>query len=170
MAKKFKFTLGTCLVCVAAVLGLVAFFMFLLPAVTGTVSGFGVSSTKTFKGTQVVFGYKDGNDQILNFGFIPFLGLFLLPLAGVVLTVLGFFMDNKLFNLIAAVVFVVGGVLAFLAATGISGGSAFADSTPASVIKATYDGTWKLAAGPILSGIFGILSGACLIVKEVLKK
>lgn len=161
MAKKFKFTLGTCLVCVAAVLGLVAFFMFLLPAVNGK----GALTTDTFKGTEVIFGRKDGDgNAVINFNFLPFLGMFVLPLAGVVLTVLGFFMDNKLFNLIAAVVFVVGGVIAFLTS------AVFASALVGSYKTLYSQYTWSLAVGPILSGIFGILSGACLIVKEVLKK
>lgn len=165
MAKKskkisFELTLGNILLCVAAVVGLVAFFMCFVSAISGT--GNLLGGQVNYSGTQVAFGYKDGDTEILAFNFFAFLGLFILPLAGVALTVLFFFFKKNLFIYIALACFALAAILAFLADVFFKMG----------VINGTYYDlyTWKLATGPILAGIFNIIACGSLTVKLFLKK
>ena len=159
MAKKFKLTAGTLLVCLAAVLGLAAFFMMFAPAVTGTGKTFGTQPV--YSGTQVIFGYKSEDTQILNFNFLAFLGLFMLPLLGVCLTCLSVLKTNKIFEYVAAVLFVLGGILAFLTVSSFKSGV---------VDTLLYDiWTWKLGIGAVLSGVFGVLAGCAICLKQLLK-
>ena len=165
MAKKstkatFALTLGNILVCIAAAFGLVAFFMFFASAISG--SGNLLGSQVSYSGAQVAFGYSDGDNKILAFNFFAFLGLFLLPLAGVALTVLFFILRKNLYVYIALGCFALAAILAFLTCVFFK----------MSVVNGTYYDlyTWKLATGTILAGIFNIIACGSLAVKLFLKK
>lgn len=75
----------------ALVLGIVAFCMMFVAAATydgfgsGILEVFGLETSLT--GSQIAFGYKSGDMQVLNFNIVAFLGFFL-PLIGGVLALL----------------------------------------------------------------------------------
>ncbi len=154
-----KVNLGKVILCLAAVFGLAAICMVFVPAVKGT--GKLIGTEPVFSGTQVVFGYKDGDTQILNFNFLAFLGLFVLPIAATALTVASFLNGNKTFSFVAAALFLVSAILAFLTVASFKSG----------VVSGTYYDlyTWKLAIGAILSGVFSVVACCALAVKEFMK-
>ena len=159
MAKKFKFSVGKLVVCLAAALGVAAFFMMFAPAVKG--SGKIIGTEPNFSGFQVVFGYSENDTAILSFNFLAFLGLFVLPIAGVVCACFAFFSGKQTFAYVSAVLFIVGAVLAFLTVATFKSGV---------VMGSYYDlYNWGLGVGAILSGVFGALAGCILVVKELLK-
>ena len=159
MAKKCKITLGTIITCSAIALGLAAFFMMFATAVSGT--GKLIGTTPSYKGTEVIFGYKEGDTVLLNFNFIAFLGLFILPLASVCLACASLLTGKKVLSYVSAALFIVGAILAFLTV------AIFKSGVASGTLYDAYE--WKLAAGPILSAIFGIVAGAGLATKELLK-
>ncbi|MBR1868378.1 MAG: hypothetical protein IJ800_07410 [Clostridia bacterium] len=160
MAKSIKVNLGTIMVCCSVLFGLAAFFMMFAPAVSG--EGKIIGTAPVYSGAQVIFGYSENDTAILNFNFLAFLGLFLLPLGGVICACASLFTGNKALSYVAAVVFVVGAVLAFFTVASFKSGVA------SGTFYDLYN--WKLAVGPILSGIFGAVAGCLIAGKEILKK
>lgn len=166
--KKFL-TLGNILVCCAALLALVAIIVGLCaPAVSYTVEAFGKSSTTTYSGAQVTFGYTAKTDtvvgtlsgEIWKFSFMNLL-TYILAVVGIVFAVLAFLGKlGKISGIVAAACLLVAGVFFFLAV---------AFTVPASE-KATMEG-WKLGAGAIVGGILAILSALAMAAKTfVIKK
>ena len=103
---------------IALVLGIVAFCMMFLPAITFNA---GDSSSDGWTGAQIAFGYKEsflGQEiTVLNFNFLVFLA-FLLPLVGGVLALL--FKNGLITKIVTTACFVVGAVLLF-SIVGLSG-------------------------------------------------
>lgn len=161
-------TIGNILLCSAALLALIAFIVGLCaPAISYTVELLGKSSTTTYSGAQVTFGYTAEADtiwgtvsgQIWKFSFMNFL-TYLLTLAGIVFAVLAFLGKlDKISTYVAAGCFLVAGVFFFCSVP----------FTVPAVEKATMEG-WALGAGAIVGGIFSILSAACCAVKAFVFK
>lgn len=166
MAKK-KSSLGKLLQLIAALLGVVAIVMMFIDTIKvpdtdlgalGSVEGEGYS------GLKVAFGYKEEDVAIFKFSILGLLP-YLLSLVGVVLTFVNAFAkkNNKMFEFISMVAFVVAGVLFFIMPNFV----VCADTIPGKV-AAEID--YKLAVGAIVSAIAAILSGVVLLVKTLQKK
>ena len=157
MSKKIKIDLGNLFLCFAVIFGLLAFFMIFTAAVKGT--GKIIGTEPIYSGTQVVFGYKEGDTTVLTFNFTAFLGLFFLPISAVAFTILSFLQSKKLFSAIAATCFLIGGVIAFFTVASFKAG----------VASGTYFDLyeWKIGVGAVLSGVFSIIACLNVAVKEI---
>lgn len=166
MAKK-KSSLGKLLQLIAALLGVVAIVMMFIDTIKvpdtdlgalGSVEGEGYS------GLKVAFGYKEEDVAIFKFSILGLLP-YLLSLVGVVLTFVNAFAkkNNKMFEFISIVAFVVAGVLFFIMPN-------FVVCADTLLGKAAAEIDYKLAVGAIVSAIAAILSGAVLLVKTLQKK
>ncbi len=151
--KKNKNLLSLVLMGAACVFGLTAFCMIFADAIS-----YGVGkATTTVTGLKTAFGYKEdtilGEVEILSVNALAMLA-YLLPFAGIILALLG--RNSKLFTFLSAAAFVVAGVFAFLMAT----------TFPATVVGSELIKLEaKLAIGAILSGVFSILAGLCMLAK-----
>lgn len=167
MAKKknklnFKF-----LYLVACVLGIVAVCMIFLQAVKipDIKTGYGTVEIETgYTGLQVVFGNKVEGVSELLFSFMALLP-YLLMIGGVVLSALKITGKGKngILDFVSIGLFVAAGVLMFITPSFV----VFADTVlgkTAALIE------YKLSIGAILAGIFSILAGATIAVKNLLKK
>lgn len=164
-----KFGLGKILACVAAVLGLVAFFMMFAPAATYKV----LNTTESYSGSQLAFGAKaesgfgTASAEVLKFSFMNFL-TYLLVIVGIVFTVLAFL--GKLGNIsaiVAAVCFLVAGIFFFCAVPFCVPAVENAD-----LAKKAKEAL-SLGAGAIVGGIFSIIAAlascATLFVGKLVK-
>ena len=148
---------------IALVLGIVAFCMMFLPAITFNA---GDSSSDGWTGAQIAFGYKEsflGQEiTVLNFNFLVFLA-FLLPLVGGILALL--FKNGLITKIVTTACFVVGAVLLF-SIVGLSGigrvsleeGNIINEAVNA-VLDELYkaiDSTKGMGIGAILGAIFSI--------------
>lgn len=163
--KKF-FTLKNILLCVAAVLGLVAVLMMFAPALSG-----GKNSDAAISGFKVAFGYSEktvlGDAKVLNFSFMYFLA-FLLALVGIVFAVLAFLGKlGKISAIVAAACFLVAGILFFCAVPLCN-----PNFESKELVKAFKENV-SLGAGAIVGGIFSIISAlaacATLFVDKLTK-
>lgn len=125
-----------------------------------------------YNGLQASFGYtnEEGN-QILSGNFLTLLA-FILPITGIVLTIL--FKKSPLMALITGLALLGAGVIAFVSIT----------TFPASVVGQKYiDGwnsiigalggkatEWQLGAGIIISGITSILASIASFARCIIKK
>lgn len=149
-----KFGLGKILACVAAVLGLVAFFMMFAPAA-------GIKDTDTaYTGANLAFGCKEfvgvgslGKDvEVFKFSFMNFL-TYLLVIVGIVFAVLAFLGKlGKISAIVAAVCFLVAGIFFFCAVPFCAPATDNAE-----LAKKAKEGL-SLGAGAIVGGIFAIIS------------
>lgn len=166
MAKK-KSNVGKLLSLIAAVLGIVAFVMMFVDTIKvpdtdlgalGTVEGEGYS------GLKVAFGYKEDSVAIFKFSIMGLLP-YLLTLTAVVLTLVNTFAkkNNKIFDFVSLVAFVVAGVMFFFMPN-------FVVCADTIIGKIAAEIDYKLAVGAIVSAISAIISGAVLLVKSLLKK
>ena len=166
---KKHLTIGNILLCSAALLSLIALIVGLcVPAISYTVEAFGKTTTSTYTGAQVTFGYTAKAEaglgtaslEVWKFSFLNLL-TYILLLAGMVFALLALFGKlGKISAFVAAACFLVAGVFFFCSVP---------FTVPASE-KATMEG-WKLGAGAIVGGVLAILSAACCVVKAlVLKK
>lgn len=151
-----KFGLGKILACVAAVLGLVAFFMMFAPSATYEV----LKGTNSYSGAQLAFGYtakvESGigttSNAILKFSFMNFL-TYLLVIVGIVFAVLTFLGKlGKISPIVAAACFLIAGIFFFCAVPFCV--PAVENANLASKFKETL----SLGAGAIVGGIFAIIS------------
>lgn len=166
MAKK-KSSLGKLLQLIAALLGVVAIVMMFIDTIKvpdtdlgalGSVEGEGYS------GLKVAFGYKEEDVAIFKFSILGLLP-YLLSLVGVVLTFVNAFAkkNNKMFEFISIVAFVIAGVLFFIMPN-------FVVCADTLLGKVAAEIDYKLAVGAIVSAIAAILSGTVLLVKTLQKK
>ena len=140
---------------IALGLGIIAFFMMFLDAVSYPA----VVTSVEYTGAQLVFGDKD---LALTFNIMLFLA-FVLPIAGGVLTLLGG--DSFLFKILSTACFVVAAVFLFMATVYAPIGM----SDAAAEIFKHMDTT--LCVGPIIAGILSILGAiVCFFKKTIAKK
>lgn len=162
---------------IALVLGIAAFCMMFLPAVTFTAGG---QSSDGWTGAQLAFGYKEtylGQEvTYLNFNFLALLA-FALPLIGGVLALV--FKNGLIAKVVTTACFVVGAVLLF-SMTALSGlgrvslddGNALGEIVNA-ILDEFYkavDSTKALGAGPIVGGILAIIGAAACFFKGTIAK
>ncbi len=145
---------------VAAGLGLIAFIMIFLKAVSRTEMGIEMS----VKGSEIAFGHKEGGVKVLSFNFLALLA-YLLPLAGGVVALVAGFKKNDMLNWVAAGLFIVGAILLFLMP---SIWYLFPAEKEAKKFLKAYE--LKLAVGAILAAIFAILGAAASIARNFIKE
>ena len=158
-------TIGNILLCSAVVLAVVAIIVGLcVPAISYTPK---VGDTITNTGAQITFGYTEKAEgalgtaslQVYKFSF-PNLLPYIFALVGMVFAVLAIFGKlGKISVFVAAGCFLVAGVLFFCAVP---------FTMPASD-KVTMEG-WKLGAGAIVGGVFGLVSAVCCALKAFVFK
>ena len=162
---------------IALVLGIVAFCMMFLPAITFNA---GDSSSDGWTGAQIAFGYKEsllGQEiTILNFNFLVFLA-FLLPLVGGILALL--FKNGLITKIVTTACFVVGAVLLF-SIVGLSGigrvsleeGNILSDAVHAFLdeLNKAIDSTKGMGIGAILGAIFSIIGAVACFFKGTIAK
>ena len=145
---------------IAAALAILAVLTIFRPAVQ--VDG---TENTTYTGLQAAFGYSESalgvTTQIFNFSFLTFLA-YLLPIAGVVLSLLNRKGTSTLFSFLSAGCYIVGAVFMFLAA----GNIAFADSV---LGKAASLLTYVLTPWSIIGGVLLCLSGLVSLANVFLK-
>ena len=161
-------TIGNILLYGAVLLTLIAIIVGLCaPAISYTVEALGKTTTTTYSGAQIAFGYTAKAEtsfgtlsgEVWKFSFMNLL-TYIFALIGIVFAVLAFFgILNKISSFIAAACFLVAGVFFFCSVP----------FTIPAAEKATMEG-WKLGAGAIVGGIFAILSAACCVVKALVFK
>lgn len=160
MAKKFELNLKTILTVVAAVLGLVAFFMMFAPALT--------SKLGDYKGTEIAFG---SGEKIAASAYMLAYILVIIGVVASVVAVLG--IGGKIVPLVAAVCLLVGGIFFFLPAslampyTGELSGDA-----KDKYVELFREGVKEmdLGAGAIVGGILSILGAVAVAVPVFIKK
>ena len=147
---------------IALVLGIVAFCMMFLPAVTYT-DKLGLTNF-SIKGSQLTFGDKLENFDVetLNFNIMMLLG-FGLPLIGGVLALL--FKNGLISKIITTACFVVGAVFLF-STTGFTAISMTQDAKD--LLLLGYNES--LAVGPIVAGVVSIIGAAVCFLKGTLAK
>lgn len=166
--KKF-FTLKNILLCVAAVLGLIAFFLMFAPA--ATVDSMISSYEELYRGTWLTFGYTAknlglGTAQIWKFSFMNFL-TYLLVVVGIVFAVLAFWGKlGKISAIVSSTCFLIAGIFFFC----VIHFCVFSfENAYATIIKEHM----LLGAGAIISGIFSIIAAlascATLLVEKFAK-
>ena len=145
---------------IALVLGIVAFCMMFLPAVTYT-DKLGLTNF-SIKGSQLTFGDKLENFDVetLNFNIMMLLG-FGLPLIGGVLALL--FKNGLITKIITTACFVVGAVFLF-STTGFTAISMTQDAKD--LLLLGYNES--LAVGPIVAGVVSIIGAAVCFFKGTL--
>ena len=177
MAKKKGLNLGLILCGAAALLGLVAFFMLFAPNLTSSYKNVlaGKEETIGYSGLETVFGaehtydsaFGESNAQIFKFSFlslIPYI-LVLVGVAFAALAALGKL--GKIAPIVSAACFVVAAVFFFIALpTCVLNVSDKATAEDINKIKEGY----SLGAGPIVAGIFSILSALATAATLVFKK
>lgn len=143
-------------------LGIVAFCMMFLPAVTYT-DKLGLTNF-SIKGSQLTFGDKLENFDVetLNFNIMMLLG-FGLPLIGGVLALL--FKNGLISKIITTACFVVGAVFLF-STTGFTAISMTQDAKD--LLLLGYNES--LAVGPIVAGVVSIIGAAVCFFKGTLAK
>ena len=147
---------------IALVLGIVAFCMMFLPAVTYT-DKLGLTNF-SIKGSQLTFGDKLENFDVetLNFNIMMLLG-FGLPLIGGVLALL--FKNGLITRIITTACFVVGAVFLF-STTGFTAISMTQDAKD--LLLLGYNES--LAVGPIVAGVVSIIGAVVCFFKGTLAK
>ena len=147
---------------IALVLGIVAFCMMFLPAVTYT-DKLGLTNF-SIKGSQLTFGDKLENFDVetLNFNIMMLLG-FGLPVIGGVLALL--FKNGLITKIITTACFVVGAVFLF-STTGFTAISMTQDAKD--LLLLGYNES--LAVGPIVAGVVSIIGAAVCFFKGTLAK
>lgn len=147
---------------IALVLGIVAFCMMFLPAVTYT-DKLGLTNF-SIKGSQLTFGDKLENFDVetLNFNIMMLLG-FGLPLIGGVLALL--FKNGLISKIITTACFVVGAVFLF-STTGFTAISMTQDAKD--LLLLGYNES--LAVGPIVAGVVSIIGAVVCFFKGTLAK
>lgn len=165
--KKMKFIIPGA---IALVLGVVAFCMMFVNAVTYT--GKFIGSTASVKGMLVAFGGKaeDGlfslvtnvKDFEFKFNIMTTLG-FALPLIGGVLALIS--KNGLIMKIVTTACFVVGAVFLF---STVGFMSISLDKNLKSLIDTAY--TAKLAAGPIVAGILSVLGALVCFFKGTIAK
>ena len=147
---------------IALVLGIVAFCMMFLPAVTYT-DKLGLTNF-SIKGSQLTFGDKLEifDVETLNFNIMMLLG-FGLPLIGGVLALL--FKNGLITKIITTACFVVGAVFLF-STTGFTAISMTQDAKD--LLLLGYNES--LAVGPIVAGVVSIIGAAVCFFKGTLAK
>lgn len=163
---------------IALVLGIVAFCMMFLPAIT---FNDGNSSSDGWTGAQIAFGYKEsvpiiGDVVVLNFNFLVFLA-FLLPLVGGILALL--FKNGLITKIVTTACFVVSAVLLF-SIVGLSGigrvsleeGNIINETVNAFLneLYKAIDSTKGMGIGAILGAIFSIIGAAACFFKGTIAK
>ncbi len=144
---------------VAIVLGVVAIIMLFLPAITYTAGG----EKYNYSGFKVMFGYKETyagiTMEVFKFSFGNFLVL-LLTVVGIVFAVLAKLGKlGKISPIVAAVAFLVAGILFFCMKSMIAGSDE---------VKETVK-EFSLGAGAVIGGILSIIA-AILSVLPVFAK
>lgn len=158
--------LGKILQIVATILGVVALIMMFVDTIKIPDNKIGslVVEGAGYSGLKVAFGFKE--DDVATFAF-SFMGLlpYLLTLAGVVLAVVNLAgkKSNKLFDFIAAIAFVVAGVLFFFMPNFVVCADTVAGFV-ASKLK------YVITIGAVVSAVASLLAGATLVAKNLLKK
>lgn len=147
---------------IALVLGIAAFCMMFLPAVTYT-DKLGLTNF-SIKGSQLTFGDKLENFDVetLNFNIMMLLG-FGLPLIGGVLALL--FKNGLITKIITTACFVVGAVFLF-STTGFTAISMTQDAKD--LLLLGYNES--LAVGPIVAGVVSIIGAVLCFFKGTLAK
>lgn len=147
---------------IALVLGIAAFCMMFLPAVTYT-DKLGLTNF-SIKGSQLTFGDKLENFDVetLNFNIMMLLG-FGLPLIGGVLALL--FKNGLITKIITTACFVVGAVFLF-STTGFTAISMTQDAKD--LLLLGYNES--LAVGPIVAGVVSIIGAVVCFFKGTLAK
>ena len=147
---------------IALVLGIVAFCMMFLPAVTYT-DKLGLTNF-SIKSSQLTFGDKLENFDVetLNFNIMMLLG-FGLPLIGGVLALL--FKNGLITKIITTACFVVGAVFLF-STTGFTAISMTQDAKD--LLLLGYNES--LAVGPIVAGVVSIIGAVLCFFKGTLAK
>ena len=135
-------------------MGVLAFLMMFLKA--GGIDGEG------YKGSEIVFGVEEMGVQVLGFNFVAFIA-YLLPIAGGVMALLAILKENKMFNWIAAGLFVLGMIMMFLMPTYWC--MAAHENLKPMLEKLEIE----ILVGGVLAVIFEVLGAAACIVKNVLK-
>lgn len=156
--KKNKMGLKYWLSLVAVMLGIIAFFMLFLPAMSTEIKG----SDKVqgvYNGFHTAFGYNEKGTQIIGFSFVNFLGVLCIVL-GVLIALVNFIAPNlfkgkaqTVVTVICAALFCAGGIIAF--------------STVLNV--ALLGPKWSmlensLREGAIIQGILAMAAGLCAFV------
>lgn len=163
--RKLKKHLNKIIYAVAAVLALVAILMLFAPALKSKVEGLG-----TIKCFEVAFGKKESAIEVLGFSFLYFLP-FLLALIGLVLTVVACLgKGGKILPIIAAVLFVVAGILFFLPKQTFVLGSTYKDMAKemGDAGKQMLTETKKALAEQLSVGFGAIFAGICSLISAVL--
>lgn len=163
---------------IALVLGIVAFCMMFLPAITFNA---GESSSDGWTGMQIAFGYKEELNYgigkleftILNFNFLVTLAFFLPIIGGLLALILK---NGLITKIVTTACFVVSAVLLF-SIVGLSGlgrptvdtGISIADSFINSLYE-QIDATKGLGIGAILGAVFSILGAVACFFKGTIAK
>lgn len=166
-SSKKGFGLAKILYLVAAVLGVVAVVMLFVDnvkvpdtdlGILGTVEGTG------YTGLQVAFGSSEKDVEVLAFSFMALLP-YLLVIGGVVLSALGAFAKkgSKILDYVSIALYVVAGVLFFI----MPNFMVFAD-TLLGVAASKLE--YVLTTGAVVAAVCSLLSGATVLVKNLLKK
>lgn len=163
-----KLSLGKILAIVAAVLGLVSVFMIFAPYATAGEGDFKVNYT----GLNVIFGtdveVAGVKGKLFAFSIVNLLPL-IFAVVGVVCAILALLgKGGKVVPIVAAVAFLVAGILYFCAVQGVTFGDAYKDA-PKEKIKAMKK-MLDLGAGAIVGGIFSILAAIASGVSLVFAK
>ena len=164
MAKK-KTNAGAVLNAVAVALGVVAVCMLFLTSVKVVTKVLGVTGTTEFKGKEVVFGLEDfAGFSIMN--LLPYI----LVVVGVVFAVVSLASKKKakMFDYIAGIALVVGGVLFFVTAGFTQWTESYKNVLDLGIKAETT--TVSLGIGAIISAITSILAGVLVCAKQLMKK
>lgn len=149
---------------IAAALAILAVLTIFLPAVK--VDG---SEDAAYTGLQVAFGYSESafgvSTKVLDFSILAFLA-YLLPVAGVVLSLLNRKGTSTLFTFLSAGCYIVGAVFTFL----LAGNLVFAESVGGALGGLLGSVTsYVLTPWSILGGIVLCLSGLVSLANVFLK-
>ena len=159
----------------ALVLGIVTFCMMFVAAATydgfgsGILEVFGLETSLT--GSQIAFGYKSGDMQVLNFNIVAFLGYFL-PLVGGVLALL--FKNGLITKIVTTGCFVAGAVMLFTIVASLDVGFLSTESEGFNnQLQQLYDlikENFVLGAGAIAGGVLSIVGAVVCFFKGTIAK
>lgn len=160
----------------ALVLGIVAFCMMFVAAAkcddlitVGVLKLFGLDESLT--GAQIAFGYKNGDEPVLNFNIVAFLG-FLLPLIGGVLALL--FKNGLITKIVTTGCFVAGAVMLFTIVAALDVGFLSTESEWFNdQLQELYDRIkeqFVLGAGAIAGGVLSIVGAVVCFFKGTIAK
>ena len=152
---------------IAAALAILAVLTIFLPAVKVD----GMEDT-TYTGLQVAFGYSKTTDlgitttttKILDFSILAFLA-YLLPIAGVVLSLLNRKGTSTLFSFLSAGCYIVGAVFMFM----LAGSLVFAESAGGVLSWLGSAVSYVLTPWSIIGGVLLCLSGLVSLANVFLK-